>query len=55
MRIVRSFKEIRNFFSFVCQIFCNYIENYIVDKKINLDHLEKIIDCLIYDYAFFLW
>lgn len=36
-----EFKEIRKFFSFVCQIFCNYKENYIDYKKINLDHLEK--------------
>ena len=47
-----EFDEIRTFFSYVSQIFCNYIESYIEDKKISLELLETILNCLVYEYAF---
>ena len=47
-----EFDEIRKFFSFVGQIFCNTIENYIDKKKIDIKRIETVLDCLIYDYAF---
>ena len=48
-----EFEEITKFFSFIAQIFCNYIEHYINDKKISLDRLEIILDCLAYEYTFY--
>ena len=47
-----EFDEIRTFFSYVNQIFCNYIDSYIEDKKISLEILETILNCLVYKYAF---
>ena len=47
-----EFDEIRTFFSYVSQIFCNYIDSYIEDKKISLELLETILNCLVYEYAF---
>ena len=48
-----EFEELIRFFSFLAQIFCNYIEHYINDKKISLDRLEIILDCLVYEYTFY--
>ena len=48
-----EFEEIRKFFSFVSQIFCNYIENYIEGRKISLKRLETILKCLVYKYSFY--
>ena len=48
-----EFEELNTFFSFLAQIFCNYIEHYIDDKKISLDRLEIILDCLAYEYTFY--
>ena len=48
-----EFEEIRTFFSFVAQILCNYIEGYIDGKKISLESLETILDCTVYEYAFY--
>ena len=48
-----EFEEICRFFSYVAQIFCNYIENYIEDQKINLKRLEKILNCLAHKYTFY--
>ena len=47
-----EFGEIRTFFSFIAQIFCNYIELYIEDKNVSLELLETILNCLVYEYAF---
>ena len=47
-----EFEEIRKFFSFVAQILCNYI-GYIDGKKISLESLETILDCTVYEYAFY--
>ena len=47
-----EFVEISKFFSFVGQIFCNTIENYIYKKKIDIERVKKVLDCLVYDYAF---
>ena len=47
-----EFEEIRTFFSFIAQIFCNYIELYIEDKNVSLELLETILNCLVYEYAF---
>ena len=46
-----EFVEISKFFSFVGQIFCNTIENYIYIKKIDIERVKKVLDCLVYDYA----
>ena len=48
-----EFEEIRTFFSFVAQILCNYIEGYIDGKKISFESLETILDCTVYEYAFY--
>ena len=47
-----EFDEIRTFFSYIAQIFCNTIEKYIDKKKIAIKRIEKVLDCLVYDYAF---
>ena len=47
-----EFDEIRKFFSFVGKIFCNTIVNYIDEKNIDIKRIEKVLHCLIYDYAF---
>ena len=47
-----EFDEIRTFFSYVTQIFCIYINSYIKDKKISLELLKTILNCLVYEYAF---
>ena len=47
-----EFEEIRSFFSFIAQIFCNYIELYIEDKNVSLELLKTILNCLVYEYAF---
>ena len=47
-----EFDEIGKFFSFVGQIFYNTIEKYIDKKKIDIKRIEKVLDCLVYDYAF---
>ena len=47
-----EFDEIRKFFSFVGQIFYNTIEKYIDKKKIDIKRIEKVLYCLVYDYAF---
>ena len=47
-----EFDEIRTFFSYIAQIFLNTIEKYIDKKKIDIKRIEKVLDCLVYDYAF---
>ena len=41
-----------HFFSYIAQTFCNTIEKYIDKKKIDIKRIEKVLDCLVYDYAF---
>ena len=48
-----EFKEIRFFYSYVTQIFCRYLENYIEGKKISLERLENIVYGLSYEYTFY--
>ena len=48
-----EFKEIRIFYSYVTQIFCRYLENYIEGKKISLERLENIVNGLSYEYTFY--
>ena len=47
-----EFDEIHSFYSYVTQIFCNYIESYIDGKKISLEKIKTILDCIVYNYAF---
>ena len=47
-----EFDEIRTFFSFIGQILCNTITKYIDKEKIDIKRIEKVLDCLVYDYAF---
>ena len=48
-----DFEEVRDFYSYITQIFCRYIENYIEGKKISLERLKIILDCLVYKYTFY--
>ena len=48
-----EFDEIKAFYSYISQIFCNYLENYIEGKKIDLDKIKSIADSLAYEYAIF--
>ena len=48
-----EFDEIKEFYSYTTQIFCNYLENYIEGKKFDLDKIKSISDSLAYKYAFF--
>ena len=48
-----EFDEIKAFYSYITQIFCNYLENYIKGKKIDLDKIKSISDSLAYKYAIF--
>ena len=43
----KEFEEIRRFFYFITNIFCGYIEG----KKISLDRLENILECISYEYS----
>ena len=48
-----EFNEIKPFYSYIAQILCNYLENYIEDKKFDLDKIKSISDSLAYIYAIF--
>ena len=51
-----EFEEIRRFFSYVAQIFCRYIENFIEGQNISLERLkclETINKFLAYKYVFY--
>ena len=48
-----EFKEIISFYSYVTQISSIYLENYIKGKKISLERLRNIVNCLTYEYAFY--
>ena len=48
-----EFDEIKAFYSYITQIFCNYLENYIKGKKIDLDKIKSISDSLAYKYSIF--
>ena len=45
-----EFEDIIKFFSYISQIFNNYMINYIEGKKVNLDKLKNINSCLAYEY-----
>ena len=47
-----EFDEIHTFFCFVNQIFCETISKYINKEKIDIERVKKVLDCLVYDYAF---
>ena len=40
-------------FSYIAQILCRYIENYIKNENISLERLETIVNCLVYKYTFY--
>ena len=48
-----EFDEIKPFYSFMTQIMCRYLENYIKGKKFDLDKLKSISDSLAYNYVIF--
>ena len=48
-----EFNEIKPFYSYIAQILCNYLENYIEVKKFDLDKIKSISDLLAYKYAIF--
>ena len=48
-----EFDEIHTFYSYVTQIFCNYLKSYIEGKKISLERIESILNSLVYEYSFF--
>ena len=48
-----EFNEIKPFYSYISQILCNYLENYIEGKKFDLDKIKSISDSLAYIYAIF--
>ena len=48
-----EFDEIRKFYSYITQIFCNYLESYIEGKSISLEKIESILNSLVYEYSFF--
>ena len=37
-----EFNEIKPFYSYIPQILCNYLENYIEGKKFDLDKIKSI-------------
>ena len=47
-----EFDEIRTFYCYVTQIFCDYLEKYINGRKISLERIKSILNSLVYDYAF---
>ena len=49
---LEEFDEIRTFYSYVTQIFCDYLEKYINGRKISLERTKSILNSLVYDYAF---
>ena len=49
-----EFNEIKPFYSYIGQILCNYLENYIEGKKFDLDKIKSISDSLAYIYMLFL-
>ena len=48
-----EFKEIKPFYSYIAQILCRYLENYIRGEKFDLGKIESILSSLVYQYAFF--
>ena len=48
-----EFDEIKPFYSYIAQILCSYLENYIRGEKFDLDKIESISDSLAYKYAIF--
>ena len=48
-----EFDEIKPFYSYIAQILCEYLENYIEGKKIDLVKLESFRNSLEYNYAIF--
>ena len=48
-----EFDEIKPFYSYIAQILCEYLENYVKGKKFDLDKLESFRNSLAYNYAIF--
>ena len=48
-----EFDEIKPSYSYIAQILCEYLENYIKGKKFDLDKLESFRNSLAYNYAIF--
>ena len=48
-----EFDEIKPFYSYIAQILCSYLENYIRGEKFDLDKIKSISDSLAYKYAIF--
>ena len=48
-----EFNDIISFFSYISQVFNNYMVSYIEGKKVNLDKLKNISICLGYGYNLF--
>ena len=48
-----EFDEIKPFYSYIAQILCEYLENYIKGKKFDLDKFESFRNSLAYNYAIF--
>lgn len=42
-----------HFFLYVPQVFCNAIEKFVDNKKININQIETDHDCLVYEYGFY--
>ena len=50
---IEEFVDLFKFYSYVTQIFCRYLENYIEGRKIGLEKIIAIVDSIVYEYAFF--
>ena len=48
-----EFEEIRKFYSWLVQILCNYIKDYIKGENISLERLKTILNCTVYKYALY--
>ena len=48
-----EFEEIKPFYSYMTQILCRYLENYVRGEKFDLHKLESILGSLVYNYAIF--
>ena len=48
-----EFEEIRKFYSWLVQILCKYIEDYVKGENISSERLKTILNCIKYKYAFY--
>ena len=49
---IEEFNDLFRFYSYVSQIFCRYLENYIEGKDIDLYKIRIILDSINYGYIF---